>query len=238
MRQSAIETTGGVSMKRIARLSLCLVIALTFQCAVGAPGHAVTYYYTGNPFTDAWGTSDQGSYIEATINLVQVLGPKIVPGTIESWTFTYNDPSGGIIIPMTLSSLVANPLWGLSMAVFVNGSGIQDWSFRVSGVPLGYPVGSTNLTFSLTGPFGNIPWGGEAIESVSYTYLPGLPSIGGDPSATYENTGTFVAGTGMGTWTTTPPPWAGGTAVPVPSAMLLLGPGLIGLAAIRRRFKK
>src|SRR5208282_2126381 len=99
-------------MKQIARVSLFVLIALTFQCAVGAPSHALeTYYYTGSPFTGAWGTVDAWSYITARITVQPVLGSTIVQGRIQSWTFTYNDPGRGFTIPMTLSSSAGQPLW-------------------------------------------------------------------------------------------------------------------------------
>ena len=125
-------------MKQVARVSLFLLIAVTLQCAVGAPSHALTtYYYTGSPFTGAWGAADAGSYITASIAVRPGLGSTIVQGYIESWRFTYNDLRAGFTIPLTLSSSAGQPIWGLSMAVFLNAGGIVDWNLSVSGVPVG-----------------------------------------------------------------------------------------------------
>ena len=113
-------------------------------------------------------------------------------------------------------------------------SGI-DWSLYDMGYLFWAPSGSPGLlaettgTFYVTGGKPASPWAefhtGYLDPSQAYLVTP-VSGRGMNMQGYTESGGTLIAGVKYP------------AAVPLPSALLLLGPGLVGLAAVRRKIKK
>ncbi len=92
----------------------------------------------------------------------------------------------------------------------------------------GFGIMSSSLTYSGLKSF---VWSGFAGQGVGgkgiFDFIAGTP-IGND----------FISAGGVGTGKPTAVGHYTIAPVPIPAALLLLGPGLVGLAAVRRRFKK
>jgi len=104
-------------------------------------------------------------------------------------------------------------------------------------------AGLNQQTYTFTSPFTILVTGTNARSETGLLTTPdgyALTSTNGyGASGLIQLTGTFSSIV----WTATPEYWqmitvGAPSAVPLPTSMLLLGPGLVGLAAIRRRFQK
>ncbi len=197
-------------MKRL-MLALSFVLAILFTFG---PAHAalVTYNYQGANLIAG------SSAITGVITFDPVAGTfnatthntQYTATALSSWSFSYGPITSSSSDSVPSSSPARVELSNASFAV--NGSGaIVEWLFLVyDGIHGAFSLATANPAQVLIS-FDGITW-----INANDAY------ISGSTPWAYNQT--------AGTWTM--------AAVPIPGALLLFGPGLAGIIAIRKRYKK
>lgn len=123
-------------------IALCCALAWIASSAT-----AVTYQYTGNPFTETAGPYTTADFVSGTIELSSVLPSNMSLGPITVNAYSFSD--GVNTLTQTNSSLAQS-------SVSTNGNGvITDWSVEMLA-PSGSQI-STNNGSSLTADDGLLP---------------------------------------------------------------------------------
>lgn len=145
-----------------------------------------------------------------------------------TWTISLSTTSADWT---TLSNTFASNIGSNNTQVF-SGNLAQSWTFGDTltihlSTPFTYNPSQGNLLMDVYAT-GTSASGGNIFFDASYNSVTGrVYHLGGTSGGVIETEGGFGLVTGFST-----------SAVPIPGAILLFAPGLAGLAAIRRRFKK
>lgn len=201
-------------MKRKLVGLLYLVSLLTTLLLVAAPVMAgVTYNYTGNPYNFF---SNQDASLGTNLTASFTFDSSVVTNNYTGYEYfpaSYNDPSFNNIISWSATS-GAITLSSLNHDTEVgamfefNNGAIVTWYFAVGSNP-GYYIASYNYV---------------SIYDVGANYYVNQNNI--SQSTRY--------GSDYGTWAKQ----GSSNQVPEPATLLLFGLGLMGIAGIKRRFKK
>ena len=189
-------------------------------------------------FWTDWTSSAAGTIAFPTGNVTVTYTGDLNGGGHDSWVPASTYSTASISAPPDSYGSIA-----------LTGGSTSPYSFTFS-TPVVNPVMAINSlaglqqqTYTFTSPFTILVTGTNARNEIGLLTTPDgytLTSTNGlGASGLIQFTGTFSSIT----WTPTYEFWqmitvGAPSAVPLPTSMLLFGPGLVGLAAIRRRFKK
>ena len=184
-----------------------LVVAMALQLAAGAPARALTYDYAGNPFT----LSGYPDELFGISSFGTSITATVTFDSVVTSTFTGTLTGTSDILSGGINGYAfgGSDTWtgGMQDSFTFVNGQITEWTFLTDATSPYYLLTTSNS------------WGGSALDTVGRIDAGDTPSyIALDP----------------GTWTLQA---NSNGAVPEPCTMLLIGSGLVGLAAWRRKFK-
>ena len=207
--------------KNLVALFLVLAFVATGAMVTGTANADVTYNYVGTPYAIIQDSS-LGTNMTASVTFDSAVVTNNFTGAVGG-RFTPSGTGGGIVSWSITSGSVTYATGGSAPALtdlftFQNGV-LTQWIFQVG----------TGSTYSFQSSYNQLPSSPPVFSGydsiINYTNYPN--------SSPYNSTGELI--NASGTWTLGSPP--NPAPVPLPASLLLFGPGLAGLAVIRRRLK-